>query len=126
MPLEAIAAASVGTPYLWEGFILFVLLMLALDLGVFNRKEHVIGFKEAAGWSVVWVALSLCFSGFIWWQFGQEKAMDYLSGYFIEKSLSVDNIFVFVVIFSSLKVPALYQHRVLYWGICRRWCSAPR
>jgi tellurite resistance protein TerC len=109
--------ATIGSPALWGGFILFVLLMLALDLGVFNRKDHVVGFKEAAGWSLVWVALSLLFNAGIFWQFGSERGLEFLTGYLIEKSLSVDNIFVFIVIFSSLGVPAIYQHRVLYWGI---------
>ena len=108
---------SVGSPMLWIGFIAFVLLMLALDLGVFHRKAHVVGFKEAAAWSAVWVALALVFNGFVAWRFGAERGLEFLTGYLIEKSLSVDNIFVFVVIFGSLGIPALYQHRVLFWGI---------
>ncbi|MCK6480995.1 MAG: TerC family protein [Planctomycetes bacterium] len=108
---------GVGTPGLWAGFIGLVLVMLALDLGVFHRKAHVVGFREALGWSVVWVALSLVFAGFVWWRFGSGKGIEFLTGYLIEKSLSVDNIFVFVIIFSTLGIPALYQHRVLFWGI---------
>jgi len=108
---------SVGTPAIWAGFIVFVLAMLALDLGVFHKKAHVVSFKEAAGWSAVWISLSLVFTGIVWWQFGPKLGTEFLTGYLIEKSLSVDNIFVFVVIFASLKVPALYQHRVLFWGI---------
>ena len=108
---------SVGSPALWAGFILFVLLMLALDLGVFHRKTHEVKFKEALTWSGVWVSLALVFNLGIWWKFGATPGMQFLTGYLIEKSLSIDNIFVFVVIFSALKIPSLYQHRVLFWGI---------
>jgi tellurite resistance protein TerC len=101
----------------WSAFLAFVLAMLALDLGVFNRKDHVIGPKEALGWSALWVALALCFGGYVWWSYGSELGLQYLTGYVIEKSLSVDNIFVFVVIFGALGIPPIYQHRVLFWGI---------
>lgn len=108
---------SIGTPALWIGFIAFVLLMLAIDLGVFNRKAHAVGFREALAWSGVWVALSLAFNAVVWWKFGAQRGIEFLTGYLIEKSLSIDNIFVFVVIFGTLGIPAIYQHRVLYWGI---------
>jgi tellurite resistance protein TerC len=108
---------TIGSPLLWGGFILFVLAMLALDLGVFHRKAHIVRFKEALIWSGVWVSLALLFNLGIWWQFGTEPAVQFLTGYLIEKSLSIDNIFVFVIIFSSLAIPPLYQHRVLFWGI---------
>jgi tellurite resistance protein TerC len=108
---------SVGSPALWGGFIAFVIAMLALDLGVFHRKAHVVKFKEALGWSVVWISMALLFNVGVWWKFGTEPGVQFLTGYLIEKSLSVDNIFVFVVIFSALRIPALYQHRVLFWGI---------
>ena len=108
---------SIGTPALWAGFIVFVLAMLALDLGVFHRKAHAVGFREALSWSVVWVALALIFNAGVWRYFGAEKATEFLTGYVIEKSLSIDNIFVFVVIFAALRIPAIYQHRVLFWGI---------
>src|SRR5512137_1021876 len=101
----------------WSAFLGFVLAMLALDLGVFHRKDHVVGPREALGWSVLWVSLALCFGGYIWVRFGSETGMQYLTGYVIEKSLSVDNIFVFVVIFGALGIPPIYQHRVLFWGI---------
>jgi tellurite resistance protein TerC len=91
--------------------------MLALDLGVFHRKTHEVKFKEALTWSGVWISLALLFNLGIWWKFGSTPAMQFLTGYLIEKSLSIDNIFVFVVVFSALKIPALYQHRVLFWGI---------
>jgi tellurite resistance protein TerC len=108
---------SVGSPALWAGFIGFVLAMLALDLGVFHRKEHEVRFKEALVWSGVWISLALLFNLGLWWKFGATPAVQFLTGYLIEKSLSVDNIFVFVVIFSAMKIPQVHQHRVLFWGI---------
>src|SRR5262249_56692016 len=108
---------SVGTPMLWAGFLVFVLAMLALDLGVFHRKTRAVRFREALLWSGVWVSLALLFDGGLWWKFGQQTGIEFLSGYLIEKSLSIDNIFVFVAIFNSFGIPALYQHRVLFWGI---------
>jgi tellurite resistance protein TerC len=108
---------SIGTPGLWLGFVGFVVAMLALDLGVFHRHAHVVRFREALAWSCVWVALALAFGGWVWWAFGAERGIEFYSGWLIEKSLSVDNIFVFVIIFSALGIPALYQHRVLFWGI---------
>jgi tellurite resistance protein TerC len=101
----------------WVGFLGFVLAMLALDLGVFNRKDHVIRPREALGWSALWISLALAFGALVWIQSGRETGLEYLTGYVIEKSLSVDNIFVFVVIFGALGIPAAYQHRVLFWGI---------
>jgi tellurite resistance protein TerC len=113
--------------WLWIGFNLFVLLMLALDLGVFHRKSHVISAKEAVAWSLVWISLSLVFNAgiFFFWDVlvpgsaytNSEAALAFFTGYLIEKSLSVDNIFVFILIFSFFAVPAAYQHRVLFWGI---------
>ena len=101
----------------WVGFIGFVLVMLAIDLGIFHKQAHVIGFREAAIWSIIWVVLSLVFGVGIYLVAGSEHALEYLTGYLIEKSLSVDNLFVFVAIFSYLGIPARYQHRVLFWGI---------
>jgi tellurite resistance protein TerC len=101
----------------WAGFLGFVLAMLALDLGVLNRKDHVVRPREALGWSLAWVTLALAFGAFVWTRHGSEAGLQYLTGYVIEKSLSVDNIFVFVVIFGALGIPPLYQHRVLFWGI---------
>ncbi len=108
---------TIGSPALWAGFIVFVLAMLALDLGVFHRSAHVVRVKEALTWSAVWVGLSLLFNLGIWWKFGTEPAVQFLTGYLIEKSLSIDNIFIFVLVFSALGIPSLYQHRVLFWGI---------
>jgi tellurite resistance protein TerC len=108
---------SVGTPLLWGAFTLFVLILLALDLGVFHRKAHAVGPREALGWSVFWIALALLFNAVVVWRFGPQRGLEFLTGYLIEKALSVDNIFVFLVIFSYFSVPAAYQHRVLFWGI---------
>lgn len=101
----------------WILFNLFVLAMLALDLGVFHRKAHVVRLKEALGWSVVWICLALLFNLLIYSWLGPETALQFLAGYIIEKSLSVDNLFVFLLIFSYFSVPSVYQHKILFWGI---------
>jgi tellurite resistance protein TerC len=113
--------------WLWVGFNLFVLAMLALDLGVFHRKSHAVSGKEALTWSLIWISLSLVFNAAIYFFWDRmmpgssytnsEAALAFLTGYLIEKSLSVDNIFVFILIFSFFAVPSAYQHRVLFWGI---------
>jgi len=123
--------------FIWAGFLFFVFAMLALDLGVFHRKSHVVSLKEALAWSGVWIALGLSFSIFIYFGYeqhwlglgnlvdsadgtinnGRAAAFKYLTGYVVEKSLSVDNIFVIAMIFSFFAVPALYQHQVLFWGV---------
>ena len=108
---------SIGTPWLWVGFTLLVAVMLAVDLGVFHRRAHVIRVSEALTWTLTWIALSLLFNVGIYFWFGSDRALEFLTGYMIEKALSVDNIFVFLIIFSSLAVPAELQHRVLFWGI---------
>ena len=108
---------AVVSNFAWAGFLVLVFGMLALDLGVFHRKAHVVTTKEALGWSVVWVSLALLFGTGVWVLMGSEQALEYLSAYVVEKTLSVDNVFVFAIIFSSLAIPALYQHRVLFWGI---------
>ena len=108
---------SVGSSLLWGGFLAFVLAMLALDLGVFHRKSHAVSTREAAIWSAVWVALALLFAFGVQLAHGPERALEFVTGYVIEKALSVDNIFVFVVIFGYFRVPAALQHRVLFWGI---------
>jgi tellurite resistance protein TerC len=101
----------------WVLFNVFVLAMLALDLGVFHRKAHEVHLREALAWSAVWIALALLFNAGLWYWQGGTIALQFLTGYLIEKALSVDNIFVFVLIFSAFGVPAAYQHRVLFWGI---------
>jgi tellurite resistance protein TerC len=123
--------------WIWTGFLAFVLLMLALDLGIFHRHAHVVTIREALTWSGVWILCGLAFSVFIYYGYeehwfglgsapdavdglvndGQTAAIKYLTGYIVEKSLSVDNIFVIVMIFGFFAIPALYQHRVLFWGI---------
>ena len=103
--------------WLWIGFNLFVLLMLALDLGVFHRKAHVVTFKESMVWTVIWVSLAMLFNLGIGHYMGDAKALEFFTGYVIEKSLSVDNVFVFALLFSYFAVPAQYQHKVLFWGI---------
>jgi tellurite resistance protein TerC len=103
--------------WVWIAFNGFVLAMLALDLGVFHRTSHEVKLREALAWSAVWVALALAFNALIWSRYGQQRALEFLTGYLIEKSLSVDNIFVFVLIFTYFRVPAQYQHKVLFWGI---------
>jgi tellurite resistance protein TerC len=108
---------SVGTPLLWAGFIAFVLCLLAIDLGVFHRKAHEVSLKEAGIWSAVWVSLALAFNGLVLHWFGPERGLEFLTGYLIEKALAVDNIFVFYAIFAYFAVPAIYQHRVLFWGV---------
>lgn len=106
-----------GTPLLWVGFNLFVLFSLALDLGVFHRKAHKISIREATFWSAVWIALALAFGYFIWHWHGPQRGLEYLTGYVIEKALSVDNLFVFLVVFRAFQVDETVQHRVLEWGI---------
>jgi tellurite resistance protein TerC len=115
--------------WIWIIFIAFILVFLALDLGVFNKENHIIKTKEASIWTVVWVTVALSFSGVIYWLFANgmvdnptgltpnNAVLKYVTGYLIELSLSVDNVFVIAVIFASFKIPPLYQHRVLFWGI---------
>ena len=108
---------TIGTPLLWSVFALVVTVSLALDLFVFHRQAHEVGFREALGWTVFWVVLSLVFNLWIYFESGSGPGLEFLTGYVIEKALSVDNIFVFLVIFEYFAVPARYQHRVLYWGV---------
>ena len=103
--------------WVWFSFLGSVLFMLALDLGVFHRKAHIVSFREAATWSTIWVALGLAFGGLVYTWMGPQKGLEYFTGYLLEKSLAVDNIFVFVLVFSFFATPALYQHRVLFWGV---------
>ena len=117
---------SIATAPMWAGFIAFVLVMLALDLFVFGgNKAHKVSVKEAATWSLVWVSLALLFNGGLWWylngtagsEIANQKALEFFSGYLIEKALSVDNVFVFLLIFSAFQVPVQYQRRVLIYGV---------
>ncbi len=120
------SAVSIGEPWMWAAFIAFVLVMLALDLFVFGgRKAHKVGIREAAAWSLVWVSLALLFNAGLWWhlhdtvgkEIADRKALEFLTGYLIEKSLSVDNVFIFLLIFSSFHVAAEFQRRVLIYGV---------
>jgi len=106
-----------GRIFLWIGFNLFVLALLAIDLGIFHRKAHSVSIKEATAWSIVWVSLAMIFNLGIYFTWGEEQALEFFTGYVIEKSLSVDNLFVFLMIFQYFSTPAEYQHRVLFWGI---------
>ncbi len=128
---------TIATPWMWGGFTLFVLAMLALDLGVFHRKAHVVTVREALMWSAIWIAMGLSFAVFVYFGYehgwmglgavpdavdgqindGGSATLKYLTGYVVEKSLSVDNVFVIAMLFGFLAVPAMYQHRVLFWGI---------
>jgi tellurite resistance protein TerC len=102
---------------LWVGFSAFVLIMLFLDLHVFHRKSHEVKIKEAIIWSIVWISLALIFNFGIYLWFGEQKAMEFLTAYVIEKSLSVDNLFVFIMIFGYFNIDTKYQHKILFWGI---------
>jgi len=106
-----------GHPLVWIGFGLLVLVVLALDLGVFHRKAHAVGFKEALSWTGVWVTLAVLFGAGVWHWAGPQKGLEFFTGYLIEYSLSADNVFVFVLIFSYFAVPARWQHKVLFWGV---------
>ena len=105
------------TPWHWAGFLVCVLVFLALDLGVFHRRAHTVRFKEALTWSVLWVTLSFAFAGLLSVLRGREEAVEFVTGYVIELALSMDNVFVIALIFAYFRVPSQYQHRVLFWGI---------
>ncbi|WP_400190132.1 TerC family protein [Hymenobacter sp. B81] len=103
--------------WFWVGFNVFVLAMLLIDLLVFNRKAHVVRMREALSWSAFWIALSLAFNYLVYHYMGREAGMNFLTGYLLEKALSVDNLFVFLLIFTYFKVPGEYQHKILFWGV---------
>jgi tellurite resistance protein TerC len=105
------------TLWLWGGFHVFLLAVLALDLGVFHRKSHAVGFREAMVWTGVWIALAFVFNIGVYYWMGEQRAVEFLTGYLIEKSLSIDNIFVILLIFTYFRIPPAYQHKVLFWGI---------
>lgn len=102
---------------MWAVFGALVVTLLVLDLGVFHRREHAVKLKEALLFSCGWIAIALIFNAFVWYEFGSQKALEFLTGYLIEKSLSVDNLFVFVAIFSYFHVAPIHHHRILFWGI---------
>ncbi len=103
--------------WMWLAFAAVVLILLAFDLGVMNRKDHEIGVKESLIFSAFYITIGLLFGGFVWFEMGQGKAFEYFTGFIVEKTLSIDNVFVIAMIFSFFHVPRLYQHRVLFWGI---------
>ncbi|MBK6398830.1 MAG: TerC family protein [Bacteroidetes bacterium] len=103
--------------YFWIGFVVFLALMLAIDLGIFHRKSHTVTFKESLGWTLVWIMLAMMFAAIVYFWKGSEKAIEFITGYVIELSLSVDNLFIFILVFSYFHVPQQYQHKILFWGI---------
>jgi len=108
---------SIGTPLLWIGFTLAVVFLLLIDLAVFHRQAHEVRTKEALIWVIIWIGLALVFNVFVWIRFGSERGLEFFTGYLIEKTLSVDNLFVFMAIFSYFSVPSVHKHKVLFWGI---------
>ena len=110
-------ARNINSPSLWIGFLAGILLLLAIDLRVSAKKDAVAGFREALYWSLFWIALSLGFGAWLWVRYGGQQGLEFFAGYLLEKSLSVDNLFVFVLLFQSFAIPAQYQHRVLFWGV---------
>jgi tellurite resistance protein TerC len=116
MAFEALCASS-HPWYLWVGFVALVLAFLAIDLGVFHRKTHAVSIKEALTWAIVWFAAAMVFNALVWWQCGAQMGLEFFTGYIIEKSLSVDNLFVILLVFTAFGIPARLQHRVLFWGI---------
>lgn len=112
-----ITIPGVDPIFMWIGFLILVTIFLILDLGVFNKKQHEVSIKEALIWTGVWFGMALLFNLFIWLEFGKETGLTFLGGYLLEKSLSVDNIFVIFLIFASFKVDKKYQHKILFWGI---------
>lgn len=112
-----ITIPGVDPIFMWIGFIILVAIFLFLDLGVFNKKQHAVTVKEALIWTGVWISIALLFNLFVWLEWGHEIGLKFLAGYLLEKSLSVDNIFVIFLIFMSFKIEPKYQHRILFWGI---------
>jgi tellurite resistance protein TerC len=112
-----LGARNINSPELWAGFLLGVLLLLGFDLYLSSRRGHGERFREAIGWSLFWIALSLAFGAWLWHRYGGQQGLEFFAGYLLEKSLSVDNLFVFVLLFQSFAIPPEYQHRVLFWGV---------
>jgi len=110
-------APNINSAALWVGFLAAVVVLLAFDLWVSSRRDHAQKFGSAVLWSLFWISLSVAFGGYVWFRFGGQQGLEFFAGYMLEKSLSVDNLFVFVILFQTLRVPAEHQHRVLYWGV---------
>lgn len=109
--------SSIAGPAFWALFAVCIVGLLALDLFVFHRKPHTVGTREALAWSAVWIAIALLFNAFVYFHFGREHGLEFLTGYLIEKALAIDNLFVFAIIFSYFGIQPAYQHRVLFWGV---------
>ncbi|HVI24556.1 MAG TPA: TerC family protein [Myxococcales bacterium] len=112
-----IGARNIESPGLWVAFLAGIVALLLLDLRLASRRHHAQKFGEAVGWSVFWITLSVAFGSYLWSRYGGEQGLEFFAGYLLEKSLSVDNLFVFVILFRTLRVPAEHQHRVLFWGV---------
>lgn len=112
-----VSIPGIDPAIMWVAFLILVAFFLFLDLGVINKKHHKVSIREALTWTVFWISLALLFNAFIWMQFGHEAGLQFLAGYLLEESLSIDNIFVIFLIFTSFKIAAKYQHRILFWGI---------
>jgi tellurite resistance protein TerC len=112
-----LGAQNINSPALWVFFICGVLVLLGVDLRIASKRDEPGGFREAIWWSVFWIVLSVGFGGFLWSRYGGEQGLEFFAGYVLEKSLSVDNLFVFVLLFRSFAVPPVHQHRVLFWGV---------
>lgn len=117
MPFLPLAFTAAVPFWAWSAFFFFIIAMLALDLGVFQREAHEMKMREALAWCVVWFALALGFNALLWWWRGAEAGQQFLAAYLVELCLSVDNVFVFILVFAYFKVAPRYQHRVLFWGI---------
>ena len=117
MAMPDLGARNIHSPLLWVGFLVGVLVLLAIDLRISGKNQQEATFKEAIGWSVFWIALSLGFGAFVWAHYGGQQGLEFFAGYLLEKSLSVDNLFVFVLLFRSFAIPPQHQHRVLFWGV---------
>jgi tellurite resistance protein TerC len=110
-------ARNIESPQLWSGFLASVFVLLLLDLRIAGHRTQAQTFRSAAAWSFFWIAISLLFGSFLWARYGGEQGLEFFAGYMLEKSLSVDNLFVFVLLFSAMKIPPAHQHRVLFWGV---------
>ncbi len=110
-------ARNIGSPELWAGFLAGIFILLAIDLRIASKKDEVAGFREALWWSLFWIVVSVGFGAWLWKHYGGEQGLEFFAGYLLEKSLSVDNLFVFVLLFQSFAIPPRYQHRVLFWGV---------
>ena len=111
-----LGARNIGSPFLWAGFVVGVVIVLAVDLKI-SARDQSSTFREAVWWSVFWIVLSVGFGFFVWFRYGGEQGLEFFAGYLLEKSLSVDNLFVFVLLFRSFAIPPRHQHRVLFWGV---------